>query len=838
MSVLQNFLQMYKNLENVEISNTGLPPMYGRYTIPKENYEDFLRKYSECILNGEKLYLTELHSGASPVLIDLDFKFNIDVGVQRRYDDDMITKIVEIYNSVLKIFFNIDESNIEAYVFEKPNPTKQNGYIKDGIHIMYPNIVSKPEVQYEIRKKVVDKCKTLQIFKNMENLNSVEQIIDEAVIKASGWLMYGSCKQDRDPYELTKILNFECKQILMPQLSIFDKVKTFSIRKNENECTQLAKSVSKEPIQINTESTIEGIIDSEICIAENLVKILSNDRCDDRSSWLDVGICLFNIDSSLLESWIEFSKRSTKYKNGECQKQWKSFSKYVPKLTIASLHHWAKIDNPKQYDQVRSRQLSSILFNSLDGKHYDIAQYVHKRFAYQFVCSSLKFNQWYVFHNHTWQEMEKGKTLRNLLSTVVSKEYKKLESYFKKKSLENPEDQELLEKTKQCDKLAKSLKDSKFKDAVMKECEYLFDDPEFAKKLDSNIDLLGFNNGIYDLKSLQFRDGRFEDYVSFTTRLDYIEYDPDSESSKDMLDFLSKVLPQADVRNFVLRLGSSMLSGKTEDQKFPIWTGDGSNGKSKLMDLIEVSLGDYFQKLPVTVLTHKRAGSSSANPEIAKSKGKRIISFQEPEKDDKINVGFMKELTGGDTIMAREMYKSPVEFKPQFKLILCCNDLPDIPSRDNGTWRRIRVVNFPSKFVDEPEKENEYKIDRSIPQKLKLWSQSFIALLINTYPLYLKEGLCEPECVLLSTSKYKDKGDHIKKFIEENIEITGNDKDRIGAKALYDVYKQWHTDSMNYKAPSRTEFREYSDSLIGEPCKKKGYRGIVLKVQEEEEIEC
>ena len=493
---------------------------------------------------------------------------------------------------------------------------------------------------------------------------------------------------------------------------------------------------------------------------------------------VDIGICLFNVDKSLLNVWDKFSQNSSKYKKGECEKQWRSFSRYTQQLTIASLHHWAKIDNPKLYEQIKFKQMSYYLYNSLDGKHYDIAQLVYEMYKYQYVCSSIKFNTWYEFKNHGWIEMEKGKGLRNLLSNVVSKEYKKAMCYFNRKSLENPEDNEILEKKKQCDKLAKLLKDSKFKDAVMKECEFIFDSTDFSSKLDSNINLIGFNNGVYDLSTMNFRDGRAEDYVSFSTKVDFIEYDENDENFKNMLGFIAKVLPVQEVRDYVLKLISSMLSGKTDDQKFPIWTGSGSNGKSKLMDLIEYGFGDYAQKLPVTVLTHKRAGASSANPEIAKCKGKRIVTFQEPEKEDKINVGYMKELTGGDTIMAREMYKAPLEFKPQFKMVLACNDLPDIPSNDGGTWRRLRVVQFPSKFVDNPDpnNENEHAIDKNISQNLKTWKKYLMSYLVNIYPKYLKEGLCEPQCVTKQTNKYKDKGDIVKKFVDENINITKNPK--------------------------------------------------------------
>ena len=44
--------------------------------------------------------------------------------------------------------------------------------------------------------------------------------------------------------------------------------------------------------------------------------------------------------------------------------------------------------------------------------------------------------------------------------------------------------------------------------------------------------------------------------------------------------------------------------------------------------------------------------------------------LQEPSEDEKMNIGFMKELTGGDRIIARGLFQDPIEFKPQFHMIL------------------------------------------------------------------------------------------------------------------------------------------------------------------------
>ena len=143
----------------------------------------------------------------------------------------------------------------------------------------------------------------------------------------------------------------------------------------------------------------------------------------------------------------------------------------------------------------------------------------------------------------------------------------------------------------------------------------------------------------------------------------------------------------------------SLFSGKTGQEKFHIWTGSGGNGKSKLIELFEKGFGEYCGKMSVTLITQKRAASNSCNPELVSNKGKRFVTLQEPDDDEKIHVGAMKELTGGDTIQARPLYKEPIEFKPQWKIVMTSNVLPEVTAVDRGTWRRIVVTEYPSRFV-------------------------------------------------------------------------------------------------------------------------------------------
>ena len=81
--------------------------------------------------------------------------------------------------------------------------------------------------------------------------------------------------------------------------------------------------------------------------------------------------------------------------------------------------------------------------------------------------------------------------------------------------------------------------------------------------------------------------------------------------------------------------------------------------------------------------------------------------MQEPSKDMRLNEGVMKELVGEGPIQGRALFKDVVTFVPQFKLSVCTNHLFDIEANDDGTWRRIRICNFQSKFEDNTSNNSE-----------------------------------------------------------------------------------------------------------------------------------
>jgi phage/plasmid-associated DNA primase len=86
--------------------------------------------------------------------------------------------------------------------------------------------------------------------------------------------------------------------------------------------------------------------------------------------------------------------------------------------------------------------------------------------------------------------------------------------------------------------------------------------------------------------------------------------------------------------------------------------------------------------------------------------------------------------------------KNIINFKPTHKIGILCNNIPAFDNNnDAAVWARTRCIEFPITFVDIPKNPNEKKIDKTIGNKLKLWKQDFLLLLIEKYNEYRKEGL-------------------------------------------------------------------------------------------------
>jgi P4 family phage/plasmid primase-like protien len=377
----------------------------------------------------------------------------------------------------------------------------------------------------------------------------------------------------------------------------------------------------------------------------------------------------------------------------------------------------------------------------------------------------------------------------------------------------------------------------------MREAMEVLYDEEFDKRVDKNKYLLCCKNGVIDLKNRVFRNGQPNDYITKCTQIEYYEFNPEyhSETAVQIVDLFEKIYPEKEINKYMWDHLSSSLFGENINQTFNIYLGNGSNGKSKITKLMSLALGDYYGTVPLPLITERRNAIGGTSSEVMNLKGVRYACMQEPTKEIQLNEGVMKELTGGDPIVGRQLYKESESFIPQFDLCVCTNILPVINSNDDGTWRRIRVIKHMSKFADpseniKPTEDSPYVFpkDKTLEDKLPLWSETFLSMLVKR--AFETQGKVE-DCpmVMMYSNNYRQREDHIAAFVSQMVEVV--EGGLVKREELSETFKKWYCEFYNSKKiPKGIELFDYMNKKFGHPKKgKDGWHGVAIIRPEVEE---
>jgi P4 family phage/plasmid primase-like protien len=568
-----------------------------------------------------------------------------------------------------------------------------------------------------------------------------------------------------------------------------------------------------------------------------------------------VAFALKHTDDRLFLSWVMLRSKASDFDYNTIPELfclWKKFHKANNEgktVTKRSIMYWVKKENFEEYQKITNNTVNYYIEKALEtNTEYDHAIILKHMYKDSYVCTSYdKRGIWYRFKNHRWIQ-DKGLSLREKISTELYNLFgKKAEQYeAEMNEYENDDDRReyLKKKVGIVHQIKITLKKTTNKDHIMREAAEIFYDENFVRNMDTNRYLLCFNNGVVDFVNKVFREGYPEDYITKTTRINYIPYDESdanwSKTSQELNKFMATLFPIDDLRRYMWDHLASCLIGTNKNQTFHVYHGSGSNGKSLLVDLMSAMLGDYKGTVPITLVTDIRGKIGGTSDEVLKLKGVRYAVMQEPSKGVKLNEGIMKELTGGDPIQARGLYSESEIFVPQFKLCVGTNNLFDIDSNDDGTWRRIRKITFPSKFVDEGEHYEDdtpyvFKKDKSLSEKLQSFAPVFASMLVKR--AFETDGIVEDcDTVLEASKKYRNGQDHISAFISERIQKTGNPSDIIGKKSLYEDFKLWFQQEQGTRRiPKGEEIYEYMTKKFGSSSKK-GWSGVRFVQEEEEDI--
>ena len=867
---ISKFLKKYY-IEGVFFTHVSMISPSGAYQLNSDSIEEFWEIYCTSVQNGKIVGIAEKPAHYIPILCDIDIKIlesdleniNYDKENNHLYTQKQLNSVIEVYQSVLRnIIDGCTDEQLTCVVLEKPMYTiTKNGvtYYKSGFHLQMMGVfLSKMDHENQFLPRVRDIIKELKIFEDL-GFEDSGSLVDGGYTK-SPWLLYGG-KKDGDnmtPYKITKIINSVGEEICVEEAfkyySIYDvKEKLMIIRDNIDFylprilsivpngrlCNELKyglsspirDSISKKDKERIKDSDTEVSITQTLRTSKKLLPMLANFRADDRNEWMTIGWILHSIGDGCpeaFEQWLEFSsKNEEKFDENECLNLWEKMVKRD--FTIGTLKYYAKLDNPELYKEYQKEQGDKFVRESLEGSsHNDIAKLMFEEYGTEFVCSSFVNKTWFQFKNHHWEEIEDGIFLRELISSDIIKIYGKHGSELFANSAIN-EDPGYQEKIKRLQKLIANLKNSPFKTNIMKEAAEVFFDRKFKHKLDSNPYLIGFKNGVYDLKLNTFRSGRPEDYISKCMPINYINFNNTDNRVLEVNDYLEKVFPDKSVRTYFLDQTSDVFEGGNNQKVIIFWTGEGDNAKSVTQNIVERMLGEYAIKFNTTLVTGKKSSTGSANPELARAGGGvRWAVLEEPDGDEELNIGILKSLSGNDTYWARDLFekgKSTREIKPMFKLTFICNELRPIRNSDAAFWNRAKVIPFESTFVrkgdpcptsyEEQLLQKRFPRDTDFDKKIVGLLEPFAWILLEHRKNIQGKGRVEPEKVKMATEQYRKQNDIYRQFVDECIVESQN---YITLIQIYASFREWYKQGFTGGCSiTKNDLQKHFLKIWGEP---------------------
>ena len=818
---LLDFLRRFKT-DSLYTHTSQDPP--GKYYIP-ENDKDFWGLYLKTAKNRNYINLLENPNSEGPLRVDIDFRYNPEDATERLYNFEYIKALVGFYQSEIKKIVATgleDDTLFRCVVLEKRKPRYVDGLMKDGLHLHFPFLICDTWVFKLLRGRVIELLRKCPLWNKLPLSEDMDKVIDRNMATKT-WHMYGSSKSSRqEPYLATHFLSHTFEELdIEVFFNDFSKncLETYlgvlmSIRSPEMKITPLQDSIesfksmmkkNKKRRKVLPPANTNALENIQILKSGNFLDMISSDRANDRNLWIDVGwtlYCVGNGCEEALNFWIEFSKKAPgKFQEGICENEWSKME--FRGKNMNSMYFMARQDSPELFRQWKEHNINYQIQQSLahdKPNDLDVAEVVKTILGSIVICTTPSKNIWYYFDDHKWNESLDGIFVKNFIIYKLCHRY----NLFKltvATQIANGEGKidELQKHDKKLYTLTRSLGKVGTVNKITDMCKILLADKKgaFIEHKDQNSKLFVCSNGVLDLEMLAFREGRPDDYMTMSSKVIFKEFDEKDEEITQVEEFLEKIFPNPNLRNYFLDIAASCLEGGNIYKVFVCHTGVGNNGKTIIFKLLEKTFQEYFIKFPRGLFVEGTVRSASGpKPELVRSKGTKIAGLQELTDREKIHKGHLKEMTGNDSIFCRNLHERGGEITPTFTLMMQANRLPKIPDNDEAVWNRIRVLEYESVFNNQaPEDEKEqfeqkhFKPDLNLADKLKDFTSSFLWLIFNRYKYIKTHGFHEPQEVLRATNKYKHENDVIYQFMKAS--IRKNPEDSISVKLLFSFFKEW-----------------------------------------------
>ena len=351
-------------------------------------------------------------------------------------------------------------------------------------------------------------------------------------------------------------------------------------------------------------------------------------------------------------------------------------------------------------------------------------------------------------------------------------------------------------------------------------------------ELDRKPLLFNTTSGTYELKAGKMREHKPSDFLS---QIADCAFDM-SATAPRWEQFIAEITDDdPETQKYLQKLCGYMLLGERVEQKIVFLIGDGGDGKTVFIETIKELLGTYQTTLAATSLSAKN--NASIPNDIARLRGKRLVSISELPKNLRLNTQLVKGVSGGDTMTARFLHQEFFDFDPIAQIVIATNFYPYADPEDKAFFRRLAIVRFPRCFTDcNPDKRLRHKLSNELNGILN-WA--LIGL-----KMYQDDGLKSTSSMDEELDYYKRFSEPLYGFIENCIERTTDRKAFVFTDYMVETAQKFVKEE-DRRAVSKAEVIAYLQrrgitrvQRRGNDSKKRdrGYAGLKLVHYREDDI--
>jgi phage/plasmid-associated DNA primase len=726
------------------------------------------------------------HSG---IMLDFDLKLtNASNVLNERHCQRLTNRITNVL--LQDLILSNEEFKTHFFFIAKSQPIN----LKYGFHILIPGVqVSRGYKKYLIRKLREDKS-ILNVLVDMNvcgtpKNDKITECLD--INSASVPVLFlGSCKRGNTPYNLVATYeiiynnpddfpiiqrltdNDLANYNLVYELSIQLHTKPGLVKSRvykyhdslatqiETIADQTANNIINHHELIMYEHDLQTLIsdDLEARYLHQILELLNPEYYTDYTKWRNVIFAIANTSDKYkpLVDWFS-SKCPKKWIDGGLDKLWnEALAKHNHEhpLTKRSIIYWAKECNPVKFDEIKNNSYFTILTKYVydydgDLQHYMVAKIIYTMLSNKFVVDVTHGPSggtrycWFEFvlpKKHMtpgevwkWRKEAEPDELHIYISESLSRVANEVSKYIEMQR-QNAENDDAAKYYKE---LGRAYNISKrrffndvFKNAVIKQAQYLFRKRGFIDSLDQNGDLLGVGNGVLQLANLGRPQSILINYfhewpISLYTKVPYRPFDPKEPWTQLLLNAIADIILEPDARIWIMLYLSTGLFRGLKEALALFWVGGGCNGKTFLLRMVAMVLGDnYATKLNIQLLTSDRESADKPNSAFMRLKKRGYGYFEESNKREILNTARLKEIVNPGDVTGRDLHQRQETFQMTATLVAASNYDFLVDTTDHGTWRRLKHYVSKVRFCSNPTNQYEKQED----------------------PRYIHEYIKDPEC--------------------------------------------------------------------------------------------